>query len=677
MAGISTMSRIVLALALIIIIAFSSVAGTFCFAVRDTGAKGAVPTVSEADTSLVQASSLKFKGFSYVSFAPNELASAGSNSSLNALKSTGANYVSVIVTQFVSSPTSAVIFPDSRWTPTDAAVIDAIRDAHARGMGVLLKPQLGCENLSYSAGNLAPTQPAAWFANYTTFIDHYARIAQNNGVELFCVGCELHQLDTSTYYANWRTVISGVRAIYHGPLTYAADNLGYAQVPFWGLLDYAGIDAYFPLSNATTPSVADLVGGWSHYVDSDGTHNWTNDIETWQVTVHKPVIFTEIGYRSIDYAAQDPGNWAITGVYNGNAQANCYAAALQVFANKPWFVGMFWWDWLPNPNAGGAGNTDYTPQYKPAQDVLTSYWNPNLTATALTLTASTATPVVNQSVTFNATLSSGGTPLSGENATIYHYLNNVRYNDTTNVTNSTGQVTVTTSFGSPGTRTYYATFAGDSSYQNSTSTVVTVNVTKMPTALTLTASNSTPIVNQQVTFNATLRSGGTPLPGENVTIYHYLNNVRYNDTTNVTNSTGQISLTTSWASTGNRTYYATFVGDSSYQNSTSPVVTITVTVGQTQITLTASNTTPAVNQPVTFTATLTNGTTPLSGKIITIYHYLNSVRYNDTTTTTNSTGQVTDTTSWGSAGNRSYYATFAGDSSYLTSTSTVLTITVQ
>ena len=457
-----------------------------------------------------------------------------------------------------------------------------------------------------SAGNLAPTQPAAWFANYTTFIDHYARIAQNNGVELFCVGCELHQLDTSTYYANWRTVISGVRAIYHGPLTYAADNLGYAQVPFWGLLDYAGIDAYFPLSNATTPSVADLVGGWSHYVDSDGTHNWTNDIETWQVTVHKPVIFTEIGYRSIDYAAQDPGNWAITGRYNGNAQANCYAAALQVFANKPWFVGMFWWDWLPNPNAGGAGNTDYTPQYKPAQDVLTSYWNPNLTATALTLTASNTTPAVNQPVTFNATLSNGTTPLPGENVTVYHLLNNVRYNDTTNTTNSTGQITVTTSFGSPGTRTYYATFAGDSSYQNSTSSVVTVNVTtvtKMPTALTLTASNTTPLVNQPVTFNATLSSSGASLSGENVTIYHFLNGIRYNDTTNVTNSTGQITLTTSWASPGTRSYYATFAGDSSYQASTCGVVTVNVTA-KTNVTLTPSTTTPAVNQSVTFTATL-------------------------------------------------------------------------
>jgi hypothetical protein len=190
------------------------------------------------------------------------------------------------------------------------------------------------------------------------------------------VGCELNHLDTSNYDANWRTVISGVRAIYNGPLTYAADWSTYARISFWGALDYAGIDAYFPLSNAKTPSVADLVGGWSNYVYNNVAHNWTHDIETFQATVNKPVLFTEIGYRSCDYAAQHPGDWSFPGVYNGPAQANCYGAAWQVFANKPWYAGMFWWGWSPDPNAGGAGDTYYTPQNKPAQSVLTADWLP-------------------------------------------------------------------------------------------------------------------------------------------------------------------------------------------------------------------------------------------------------------------------------------------------------------
>ena len=332
------------------------------------------PTIHTATPYPLEGAALQYQGISYTSWAPNEYTYDVANSSLDALKNTGANYASVLVTGYVNNSTSNTIFADPNQTPSDAAVTQAITDIHARGMGVMLKPQLLCVDGSCGQADLAPTNVTAWFASYATFINHYAQIAQKNGVELFCIGCELDQLDTSNY-ANWSTVISGVRAIYHGPFTYAADWSSYTQIPFWGLLDYVGIDAYFPLSNAQTPSVTDLVGGWSHY-DYQGTErNWTQEIETWQTTVHKPVIFTEIGYQSADYAAKAPGNYE-TGAYNAQAQANCYAAALQVFANKPSFAGMFWWNWSPDPRVGGAGNTAYTLQNKPAQSILTAYWNP-------------------------------------------------------------------------------------------------------------------------------------------------------------------------------------------------------------------------------------------------------------------------------------------------------------
>ena len=167
---------------------------------------------------------------------------------------------------------------------------------------------------------------------------------------------------------------------------------------------------------------------------------------------------------------------------------------------------------------------------------------------------------------------------------------------------------------------------------NATSNVISVT-TKMPTALTLTASNPTPTVNQPVTFTATLKNGTTPLSSKSVTIYHYLNSVRYNDTTNATNATGQITVTTSFGSAGTRTYYSTFAGDGSYQSIDEQRCHRERQGTAATVTLTASNTTPAVNQSVTFTATLTSGTTRLLGKNVSIYHYLNGVRYNDTTNT--------------------------------------------
>jgi len=333
------------------------------------------PTTPSAAQSRVTWSARNCRGVSYVSFTPNGYLSASSKSSLNALRSTGANYVALIVFWKLDTHTSNTVHPDPNATPTDAAVIAAINDIHARGMSVMLKLHLtrGDPNANY---NVEPTDPAAWFASYATMCNHYAQIAQDNGVELFCVGNELSGLDTSNY-SLWSTLIHGVRAIYSGPLTYAAPwwSDAYRQVPFWGLLDYIGINAYFPLSTAQTPSVADVVTGWSSYNVSGTVRNWTQEIETLQATVNKPVIFTEIGYRSIDYAAKSPSNDYVE-PYNGLGQANCYEAALRVFANKPWFAGIFWWGWSPE-NAGGAGNTGYTPQNKPAQSVLTEDWLPS------------------------------------------------------------------------------------------------------------------------------------------------------------------------------------------------------------------------------------------------------------------------------------------------------------
>jgi hypothetical protein len=109
--------------------------------------------------------------------------------------------------------------------------------------------------------------------------------------------------------------------------------------------------------------------------------------------------------------------------------------------------------------------------------------------------------------------------------------------------------------------------------------------------------------------------------------------------------------------------------DSSYASSTSSVVTINV--GATQVTLKTSTTTSVVNQKVTFTTALKSGATPLTGKPVTIYNYLNGVCYDHTNKTADSKGQIIFTQTFGSTGQLTYYATFAGDSTYGASSGTV------
>jgi len=46
-----------------------------------------------------------------------------------------------------------------------------------------------------------------WFDTYRAFINHYATLAQENGVEQFCVGTEL--VGTSHREAEWRDIVAG------------------------------------------------------------------------------------------------------------------------------------------------------------------------------------------------------------------------------------------------------------------------------------------------------------------------------------------------------------------------------------------------------------------------------------------------------------------------------------
>ena len=54
--------------------------------------------------------------------------------------------------------------------------------------------------------------------------------------------------------------------------------------------------------------------------------------------------------------------------------ANYYRAALLATGRRPWLQGVFWWAWYADPDAPYIDDTDYTPQGKPAEDVLAEFW---------------------------------------------------------------------------------------------------------------------------------------------------------------------------------------------------------------------------------------------------------------------------------------------------------------
>ena len=112
-----------------------------------------------------------------------------------------------------------------------------------------------------------------------------------------------------------------------------------------------------------SPAVADFEAGWNKH---------KIEIKAIQARFKKPILFTEFGYRSVDYTGKKP--WEsnrVEGSLNLKAQENGLQALYNQFWNEEWFAGGFVWKWFVNHNrVGGIYNNRFTPQNKPAEDLL-------------------------------------------------------------------------------------------------------------------------------------------------------------------------------------------------------------------------------------------------------------------------------------------------------------------
>lgn len=320
-----------------------------------------------------QKANFDYTGINHVSWWIDEYLSPNAAPSEAALTATGGNYAGVLVTQYQQTKTSTTIFPTNQ-TPSDAALVSAIQQLHSHGVKVMLKPHIDPQDGSWR-GEFAPTDINAWFASYKTFIVNYATLAASNGVEMLCIGTEFKTLTGSAYLAQWTDIINSIRRVYTGKLTYAANATfagdEFTSVSFWDQLDVLGLDGYFPLTNKSDPTIAELIAAWNHNANNQNIVSLVTNF----AAAHpiKPVIFTEIGYRSAAGANKAPWDWSQTSTPDNLEQQNCYEAMYQVWSQQPGLPvkGHFWWAWDVTPPA--VGDTGYNPRNKPAQTVLENW----------------------------------------------------------------------------------------------------------------------------------------------------------------------------------------------------------------------------------------------------------------------------------------------------------------
>ncbi len=208
------------------------------------------------------------------------------------------------------------------------------------GMSVMLKPHLAYWGTKFRwRGDINFKDKTEWdrfFKSYREWIIEMAIVAEEFGADIFCIGLEYrHSL---AYDQNWREIISAVKEVYSGKITYAANWDIYKQVKFWDALDYIGIQAYFPLIDIEDPTDEQLRESWT---------NIFNQIDKFAHEMEKKVIFTEIGYNTSTEAAKIP--WSPNKSHEQAAfmmQEKCLRIALEETRNEIIISGVYLWKWF-------------------------------------------------------------------------------------------------------------------------------------------------------------------------------------------------------------------------------------------------------------------------------------------------------------------------------------------
>ncbi|WP_299217072.1 hypothetical protein [uncultured Aquimarina sp.] len=259
-----------------------------------------------------------------------------------------------------------------QWSRRDSIFINTITELKDRNIHIMLKPHLWLS----SGWRSNVKQPSSadwdtWFESYRKNMLHYATMATKTNVELLCIGTELKS-SLMSQPEKWKALIKEIKTIYKGKLTYAANWDGeYELIDFWNELDYIGIQAYFPLTEGSNPDLNTVKNGWNTHVEM---------LELLSRKHNKPILFTEIGYKSEASATIKPWEWGsslsiLSKQKSDKTQQIAYQALYETLWNKDWFAGTYIWQWNTRSNKENTPtNLDFSPRFKPAENTIAKWY---------------------------------------------------------------------------------------------------------------------------------------------------------------------------------------------------------------------------------------------------------------------------------------------------------------
>ncbi|MFK7907800.1 MAG: hypothetical protein AB8B69_21900 [Chitinophagales bacterium] len=316
-----------------------------------------------------------FKGFNFAHEGYNiydGYISQEATKALTALQQIGTNTVAIVPYSGMKSPNTLQPSDMRLWrragTENDESVIHSSFQAKKLGMTTVLKPQLWIHNSWPGDVDFkADEEWQAFFERYERWILHYALLAEMYDFEAFCVGVEFTKA-TLKHPEEWRKIIHQVKQLYGGAVTYAA-NWGeeFEKNTIWDAVDFIGINCYYPLSRKENPSDRELQAGFEGSLDK---------IEAIAEKFNKKVVFTEIGFRSIEKPWISPHHyeWGDNPAFKEEDQKRCYEAVMQGLQNRDWCQGILWWKWPSYLSHSQQDKTEFAPNGKMAEEVILKWF---------------------------------------------------------------------------------------------------------------------------------------------------------------------------------------------------------------------------------------------------------------------------------------------------------------
>lgn len=249
-------------------------------------------------------------------------------------------------------------------------VIKVIQQARARNMRVMLKPHIWISKGAWR-GKIAPRDAKnnadwnSWWSSYEAFMMYYAKIAQAQKVESLVLGVELVSA-LKQHPDRFLALIAKVRAVYKGELTYSANWDEMLDMRIWRALDAVSTQLYPPLSQSTTPKRAALERALRPHLAQ-----WS----TIAKKANKPLLITEVGYKSAPNAVIEPFGWPerlpkSMKKPDPALQKLAYEALFAELKRVPNLGGVFIWKYFTDKTTTEEGPMGFSPRGKPAEQAI-------------------------------------------------------------------------------------------------------------------------------------------------------------------------------------------------------------------------------------------------------------------------------------------------------------------